>query len=207
MCRPVVIRHTSRVKKPLPPHHGPHNVMDVKRVLGVDPGLNVSGYGLIETGPGRQIRIVEAGVLRGGTARRPLGQRLLAIRNGLQEVIESFAPQVVAMEELYSHYERPRTAILMGHARGALCLASAEQGLPVFHYSATQVKRVLTGNGRAPKTQIQQTVAGMLGLPAVPEPADVADALAIAMCHGFLAEQPTATVIPSTRTAPRSSAS
>ena len=90
------------------------------------------------------------------------------------------------MEELYSHYERPKTAIWMGHARGVLVMGAARAGLVVHHYAATQVKRVLTGNGRAPKSQMQLAVARQLGLAQPPEPPDVADALAIAICHCYL---------------------
>jgi crossover junction endodeoxyribonuclease RuvC len=93
----------------------------------------------------------------------------------------------MALEQLYSHYERPRTAILMGHARGVICLAAAQAGIPVEHYAATQVKRILTGNGRAPKRQIQLAVQRELALAAIPEPPDVADALALALCHFYLA--------------------
>jgi crossover junction endodeoxyribonuclease RuvC len=92
----------------------------------------------------------------------------------------------MAIEQLYSHYERPKTAILMGHARGAIILAAELNGMGVQHYAATQIKKTLTGNGRAPKTQMQQAIARELGLPAPPEPADVADALAIAMTHWYL---------------------
>ena len=96
----------------------------------------------------------------------------------------------MALEQLYSHYERPRTAILMGHARGVICLAAAQAGIPVFHYAATQVKRILTGAGRAPKVQVQQAVQRELALPKLPEPPDVADALAIALCHYYLRSKP-----------------
>jgi crossover junction endodeoxyribonuclease RuvC len=157
-----------------------------QRILGIDPGLNVTGYGVLEFHGPAEIALVEAGVLRGGTAKKPLGRRLLELHEGLLEVIGTLRPRVVAMEELYSHYDRPRTAILMGHARGVLCLAAASAGLSTHHYSATQVKRVLTGNGRAPKSQMQAAVASLLGLNEPPEPADVADALAIAACHCFL---------------------
>jgi crossover junction endodeoxyribonuclease RuvC len=99
------------------------------------------------------------------------------------DVLTSFAPTVLAIEELYSHYERPRTAILMGHARGVICLAAAEAGVPVRHYAATQVKKTLTGSGRAPKAQVQLAICREFGLAKAPEPHDVADALAIALCH------------------------
>ena len=156
------------------------------RILGVDPGLNITGYSVLETTPGG-IQVCEAGVVR-GRARGDLAERVCAIHQGIAEVIESYRPASLALEELFSHYKRPRTSILMGHARGVICLAAAQAGLGVYHYSATQVKRILTGNGRAPKLQMQQAVMRELRLEAVPEPADVADALAIALCHHYLAK-------------------
>ncbi|MCO6046800.1 crossover junction endodeoxyribonuclease RuvC [Aeoliella sp. ICT_H6.2] len=156
------------------------------KILGIDPGLNITGYGVIETA-GRRVRLVEAGVVRGGSSsNRTLAERVAEVHQGVAEVIETHAPEVMAIEELYSHYDRPKTAILMGHARGAIILAGQLGGLSVKHYAATQIKKTLTGNGRAPKTQMQQAIARELGLPAPPEPADVADALAIAMTHWFL---------------------
>lgn len=156
------------------------------RILGIDPGLNITGYGVVEFDGHRQVSLVEAGVLRGGNSKKPLGTRLLALQQGMTDVIKALQPNVVALEELYSHYERPRTAILMGHARGVLCLAAAAADLTTHHYSATQIKRILTGNGRAPKSQIQAAIATLLELSEPPEPPDVADALAIAVCHCFL---------------------
>lgn len=152
------------------------------RILGIDPGLNTTGYGLIDV-VGRESRLVEAGVIRGG--KKPLAERITEMHRGVAEIIASLKPEVLAIEELYSHYERPRTAILMGHARGVIILAATEAGIPVAHYAATQVKSTLTGNGRAPKNQIQLAITRELNLSQVPEPPDVADALAIALCHGF----------------------
>ena len=154
------------------------------RILGIDPGLNVTGYGVLELAA-RGPRLCEAGVVRSSRA-SSLAQRLAAIHQGVAEVIAALAPSAMAVEELYSHYERPRTAILMGHARGVICLAAAEAGIPVFSYAATQIKKVVTGSGRAPKSQIQEAVRRELGLDSPPEPADVADALAIALCHVYL---------------------
>ena len=158
------------------------------RILGIDPGLNITGYGVLDCGDGGP-RVCEAGVIR-GKARGSLTDRLLEIHRGVAEVLAAFAPAVMALEQLYSHYQRPRTAILMGHARGVICLAAAEAGIPVVHYSATQVKKILTGAGRAGKAQVQRAIQRELGLAQLPEPPDVADALAIALCHCYLKDRP-----------------
>jgi crossover junction endodeoxyribonuclease RuvC len=136
-----------------------------------------------------RLSLVEAGVVR-SVRSQDLGERLASIYDGLDEVIQSLAPACVGLEELYSHYERPKTAIIMGHARGVICLAAAKHKLPVCHYAATQVKKVLTGNGRAPKLQVQLAVTRHLNLSETPEPPDVADALAIALCHYYLSQKP-----------------
>lgn len=150
-------------------------------VIGVDPGLNITGYGILEiSGPRPEIR--EAGVIR-SRSHGSLESRLLEIHDGLREVLLAFQPASMAVEQLYSHYKRPRTAILMGHARGVICLSAAHQNIPVHNYAATQVKKMLTGNGRAPKAQIQFAICREFGLTIMPEPPDVADALAIALCH------------------------
>lgn len=151
------------------------------RILGIDPGLNTTGYGVLEI-VGRQPKLVEAGVVR-GKSRESLAQRVKEIHDGVADVIAALKPEVMALEKLYSHYDRPTTAILMGHARGVICLAASQAGLEVKDYAATQVKKTLTGNGRAPKEQMQLAIQRELGLSTVPEPPDVADALAIAFCH------------------------
>ncbi len=155
------------------------------RILGIDPGLNTTGYGVVEGNP-RGVELVEAGIVRGGSG-RDLAVRLVRLYRGLQDVLAEFRPDVMAIEDLYSHYERPKTAILMGHARGVLCLAAAQAEVPLRHYSATQIKRILTGNGRAPKSQVQMAVVRQLQLEQPLEPPDLADALAIAICHNYLA--------------------
>jgi crossover junction endodeoxyribonuclease RuvC len=158
------------------------------RILGIDPGLNITGYGVIEVGNGSP-RLCEAGVVR-GRSRRSLTARLVEIHSGVAEVVAAFQPGVMAIEELYSHYARPRTAILMGHARGVICLAAAQAGVPVVHYSATRIKKMLTGNGRAPKGQVQRAIQQVLNLSQLPDPPDVADALAVALCHCYLKDKP-----------------
>lgn len=150
-------------------------------ILGIDPALRTTGYGVIAIEPGR-IRLADAGVIR-SQANLPLELRLREIHLGVLEIIEQHRPECLAIEDLYSHYERPTTAILMGHARGVIFLAAANTRLPVYAYAATAVKKTLTGNGHAPKAQIQMAVKLQLGLKQDIEPSDVADALAIAITH------------------------
>lgn len=154
------------------------------RILGIDPGLNITGYGVLDRGTAAP-KVVEAGVVR-GKSKQSLTDRLLEIHRGVTDVIAALKPNVMALEQLYSHIAHPRTSILMGHARGVICLAAAQAGIQVVHYPATQIKRILTGNGRASKSQMQLAIARELKLNAVPEPPDVADALAIAVCHYYL---------------------
>jgi len=156
--------------------------MPPRRILGIDPGLHITGYGVIEFDPAH-LRLVEAGVVK---SRAPsLEERVKDIYDGVREVVLAFKPEAVSLEEIYSFYKRPRTAILMGHVRGAICLAAAQSGLPVFPYPATTIKKMLTGYGQAKKEQIQLAIARQFDLKTMPQPPDVADALAIALCHYF----------------------
>jgi crossover junction endodeoxyribonuclease RuvC len=157
------------------------------RILGIDPGLQVTGYGVIEISD-RRTRVCEAGVIRGTERERDkleLAQRLTNLYNGIVEVIDQYRPNSVAVEQLYAHYDHPRTAILMGHARGVLLLAAGQRGLRVTSYNATRIKKTITGHGRASKAQMQHAMLRELGLASLPEPADVADALAAALCHYY----------------------
>ncbi len=151
-------------------------------VVGIDPGLNTTGYAVLRPVSSGRPTLVEAGIVR-STSRGSLESRLVEIHQGVRELLAHHRPCALAVEQLFSHYKRPRTAILMGHARGVICLAAAEQGLPVCHYGATQVKKLLTGSGRATKLQMQRAICHEFGLAEPPEPADVADALAIAITH------------------------
>ena len=164
---------------------------EAPRILGVDPGLQVTGYAVLEGRP-RGPRILEAGIIRGaeGRAATDLAQRVRNLYDGIVEVLEQYRPTAVAVEQLFAHYEHPRTAILMAHARGVIFLAAAQRGLPVKSYNATRIKKTITGNGRASKEQVQRTVQRELGLPQLPEPPDVADALAAALCHYYVQKLP-----------------
>jgi crossover junction endodeoxyribonuclease RuvC len=152
------------------------------KILGIDPGLIVTGYAVLEQA-GSSIRPLEAGTIDSGTSRDALQVRLRRLHEELASLIIDHRPDCIALEQLYSHYEHPRTAILMGHARGVIVLAAGLHDIPLHHYAATQVKSSLTGNGRASKAQIQQLVQRTFGLAEIPQPPDVADAMAIALCH------------------------
>ena len=152
----------------------------MRTILGIDPGLNTTGYGVIDVSTGK-VRLLEAGVVK--SRAKELAHKAKEIYDGVREVIEMFSPEVMAMEQLYTHYDRPTTAILMGHARGCICLAAAQSGIEVVSYGATKVKKLLTGSGRATKDQVQRAIKLELGLEQYPDPPDVADALAIALCH------------------------
>ena len=150
------------------------------RYLGVDPGLNRTGYSLLEKTP-RGLVIKEAGVIR-STQKESLAFRVGEIGGGLKEVVDEFQPSALAIEQVFSFGRNPKTALLMAHARGAILMVAAEREIPVLHYTPTQVKRMLTGSGRASKEQIQFAIKNEFRLKQVLEPNDVADATAVALC-------------------------
>ncbi len=160
------------------------------RILGVDPGLQVTGYAVLETGV-KAPRVCEAGVIRSseGRATTDMAPRVRVLYDGIVEVLEQFRPNVVVVEQLFAHYDHPRTAILMAHARGVIFLAAGQRELPVISYNATRIKKTITGNGHAAKTQVQHTIQRELSLAELPEPPDVADALAAALCHYYTRKQ------------------
>jgi crossover junction endodeoxyribonuclease RuvC len=150
------------------------------RVLGIDPGLGTCGYAVLDRS-GSQDTVVEAGTIQ-TNERLPIEQRLNQIAIDIEAVLGRFEPEVVAIEQLYSHYAHPRTAILMGHARGVILQKCAEADIEVKSFSATRIKKSITGNGRASKEQVQRTIQMLLALEEMPQPADVADAMAAALC-------------------------
>jgi crossover junction endodeoxyribonuclease RuvC len=151
-------------------------------VLGIDPGLNVTGYGAVCFGAGEP-RIVEAGAIR-TSDKASLPRRITQIHADLAELIEELKPDAMAVEQLYAHYKHPRTSILMAHARGAILLAAEQAGVAIHNLPATKIKKSLTGNGHASKQQMQRAIQSLCRLDAPPEPPDVADAIAIALCAG-----------------------
>jgi len=157
--------------------------MKPNRVLGIDPGLDTTGYAVLESS-GTEVAVLEAGVVR-TTPDESLGSRIEQIYAAVNELLESYGPAAMAVEQLHSNYRHPRTAILMGHARGVICLAANQHAVPIADYPPTQVKKLITGSGHASKSQMQRAVQQQLGLATLPEPPDVADAIAIALCHLF----------------------
>ncbi len=151
------------------------------RILGIDPGLGITGYGLIELHE-KDMRLIEAGLIR-SNAKEKIEERLSEIHRKIASLIKDTRPHVAVLEELYSHYRHPKTSILMGHARGIICLAVAKGNIPLVSYPSTRIKKAITGRGHASKEQVQRTVVSLLNLKKVPEPVDVTDALALAMAH------------------------
>jgi len=154
-----------------------------KRVIGIDPGLNITGYGLIEC-RGAEIKLSEAGVIRLPRARGDnLPERLEQLFDEVKQLLDEFQPRLMCLEEVYSHISYPQTAILMSHARGVICLAARMAGVTVVSLPAKRIKQSVTGNGNASKLQVQRAVQQFFSLKRAPHPPDVADALAAALCY------------------------
>jgi crossover junction endodeoxyribonuclease RuvC len=157
------------------------------RFLGIDPGLRITGYGCVE-GDGFDVRLVEAGVFRLGRAGQPSGElapipdRLAELDAELGELLARVKPDAVCVEVVFSHFKHPATAVAMAHARGVILLGVRKAGLKLVELKPAEVKKFLTGHGQASKVQMQDCVQSRLGLASRPEPADVADAIAMALC-------------------------
>jgi crossover junction endodeoxyribonuclease RuvC len=151
-------------------------------ILGIDPGLVLTGYGVIDYQPMRP-RLIDGGVIRLDT-KASLAERLLELETELEGLFAEHRPQTCAVEQLYSHYAHPRTAILMGHARGVILVAAARRGVAVEEYAANRIKQSLISHGHAGKQQMQRAIQLEFHLKQPIEPPDVADALAVALCCG-----------------------
>jgi len=147
--------------------------------MGLDPGLVATGFGVLEAQPGA-VTVVDSGVITTAST-QPLEARLNAIYRSVHQLIEASHPTFLVVEDLYAEYKFPRTAILMGHARGVVYLAARQLGVAVTALAPSEVKRAVTGNGSAGKTQVQRGVQTLLGLRDLPRPSHVADALGLAV--------------------------
>jgi crossover junction endodeoxyribonuclease RuvC len=149
-------------------------------VIGLDPGLARTGYGLVR-GDGQRLDVVTYGVLR-TAASMSAAERLVVLHEGLTDLLVRYSPDVAAVEELFFS-TNARTAMLVGQARGVMLLTLAQSGLPIYEYTPMQIKQAITGYGGADKNQVQQMVRILLDLDCVPRPDDAADALATSICH------------------------
>lgn len=157
-------------------------------ILGIDPGLRRTGYALVEfqsrTGSEQPAGLVEAGLFT-LDASSPVADRLVELERDLDLLFQRFPVGTLAVEKVFAHYAHPRTAIAMAHARGVILLVAARRGVTIVETPSTEVKKSITGNGHASKAQVQGAVSLLLGLASPPEPSDVADAIAIALCAGW----------------------
>ncbi|MBR6729070.1 MAG: crossover junction endodeoxyribonuclease RuvC [Clostridia bacterium] len=151
-------------------------------IMGIDPGIAIIGYGVVTYEAGR-FGVIDYGAVT-TRAGMKLSDRLRNIYEDINILIERFRPDAFAVEELFFN-TNVTTGISVAHGRGVIVLAAAVQNLPIYEYTPLQVKQSVAGYGRADKSQVQRMVKSLLGLPAVPKPDDVSDALAIAICHAY----------------------
>ncbi|MCX7117606.1 MAG: crossover junction endodeoxyribonuclease RuvC [Legionellales bacterium] len=150
-------------------------------ILGIDPGSRITGYGIIKE-KGRQLHYIDSGCIR--TSDGELSQRLLQIFNGVCQLMETYSPEEVAIEQIFMH-QNPNSALKLGHARGVAMVACASHRIKVNEYSAREVKQAVSGYGAALKIQVNQMVVSLLRLSSSPQ-SDAADALAVAICHSHM---------------------
>lgn len=150
-------------------------------IMGIDPGFAITGFGVVEY-KGNKFSVLDYGAITTDASMK-MSQRLLILHNRLEEIIYKHKPDAIAIEELFFN-KNIKTALTVGHGRGVAVLAAAQSGVEIFEYTPLQVKQSVVGYGRAEKAQIQQMVKAILNLSAIPKPDDVADALAVAICHG-----------------------
>jgi crossover junction endodeoxyribonuclease RuvC len=149
-------------------------------VLGIDPGTAITGYGLVREENGQAVALAYGAITTPSDL--PLPDRLVLLQRDLAAIIEQHQPDQSAVEQLFFN-KNVRTALAVGHARGVVLLTLAQANVPIYEYTPTAVKQAITGHGRADKAQVQQMVTLLLSLSTIPKPDDVADALAIAICH------------------------
>lgn len=150
-------------------------------IMGIDPGFAITGYGVVKY-EGNRFSVIDYGAVT-TEATMKMSERLLHLHESLKELINRHKPDAVSIEELFFN-KNIKTALNVGHGRGVALLTAAQSGIPVFEYTPLQVKQSVVGYGRAEKAQVQQMVKVLLNLSTVPKPDDVADALAVAICHG-----------------------
>lgn len=151
-------------------------------ILGIDPALTITGYGVIDVNYKNKLSLIEAGIIK-TSSRQYVPQRLGKIHRAIVSLISETKPDVMVLEKLFAHYHHPTTAYILGQARGVICLASAEKNIPLIEYAATRIKKAIVGRGQASKHQVQRMVTDLLCLGQVPKYNDITDALALAIAH------------------------
>jgi len=156
-------------------------------VLGVDPGLRITGYGLVEIvwHPDYRVKLLEAGTIN-PRQQDQLDKRILKVHQNLGDIIQQYSPQVMVLEKLYAHYKHPTTASLLGHVRGVICLLCAQHGIHLVEHSVKRIRKSLVGNGNATKQQTQRAVEQSLRIPEHKLTLDASDALALALGFGYM---------------------
>lgn len=156
-------------------------------ILGIDPALTITGYGVIKC-EGSRLSLIEAGIIQTHHTQE-IHKRLNKIYSAVTKLISDTMPDVIVLEKLYAHYRHPTTAYILGQARGVICLSCAKENLPLVEYAATRVKKAITGNGQATKFQVQRLVTDILNLQALPKYTDISDALALAIAHSYMVKR------------------
>lgn len=151
------------------------------KILGIDPALTITGYGVIEA-RNNSLNLIEAGIIA-TSSKEKLPKRLDKIYRAITKLITDTRPDCLVLEKLYAHYRHPTTAFILGQARGVICLACETKNIPLIEYAATRVKKAIVGKGLASKFQVQRMVASALKLDTPPKYTDVTDALALAIAH------------------------
>jgi crossover junction endodeoxyribonuclease RuvC len=157
-------------------------------VLGIDPGTAVTGFGVVVRGPAGRVRLLECGVIR-TAAGEPLARRIRDVYEGVVRLIERHRPHAVAVEDVFQG-KNVRSALTLGHARGAILLAASLREIPLAEYTAPEVKKAVVGTGRATKDQVAYMVQQQLRLKDPPTPHDAADGVAVALCHCMMGAWP-----------------
>lgn len=154
------------------------------RILGIDPALAITGYGVIDA-KRNNLSLLEAGIVT-TSPKEILTRRLDKIYRATKKLISDTKPDVMVLEKLYAHYRHPTTAYILGQARGVICLACATENVLLVEYAATRIKKAIVGKGLASKNQVQRMVANILNLNSLPKYTDVTDALALAIAHSYM---------------------
>ena len=154
------------------------------RILGVDPGLITTGYGVVDVAGGK-IKVLEAGTIQ-PLPKDAFERRIAKVHQHISTILTTHQPEVVVLEKLYSHYKHPTTACILGHVRGVICLAVAQSNTPLVEQSVKRIRKALIGNGNATKPQVQEFVKRLLNIPKAEMALDTSDALALALGHAHM---------------------